>query len=156
MVASTLFSEAKKGVKLLRNPAFLGIPKQVDKNRNGCLTRAFSGGAQKTAELLRSRCVLNGSQRRGQNQKFLPHLCLLGGAKRGHEWYGTPALSRMPEQGEKIRNGCLTPAFSGAKKRVKLLRNPAFLGIPKQGDKIRSGCLTPTFSVGTKESGIAM
>ena len=56
----------------------------------------------------------------------------------------------IPEQGEKISNGSLNPAFSGAKKRVKLLRNPAFLGIPKQGDNTRSGCLTPTFSGGAK------
>ena len=48
MDASTLFSGAKKGVKLLCNPAFMGIPKQEDKIRSGCLTPTFSGGPKES------------------------------------------------------------------------------------------------------------
>ena len=32
--------------------------------------------------------------------------------------------------GDKIRIGCLTPAFSGAHKRAGMLRNPCVLGTP--------------------------
>ena len=72
---------------------------------------------------------------RGQESsdtKWLPHPCLLGG-KRGQNCYITPAFSGVPNAkcGEKIKSGCLTPAFSGAQKRAELLRNPCILGGPQ-------------------------
>ena len=57
-----------------------GGPQQKNKIRNCYPTPAFSG-AQKRAEVLCNPCILGGSQRRGQNQKRLPHPCLLGGDK---------------------------------------------------------------------------
>ena len=53
-----------------------------DEIRSGCLTPALSG-AQKRAEVLRNPYVLGGPQTRGQNQKWLPHPCLVGGPKEG-------------------------------------------------------------------------
>ena len=64
-------------------------------------------------------------------------------------------------KGNKIRNGCLTPAFSGASKRAKMLRHPYFLGDPQRqargakiqkwsptkGNKISSGYLTPAMYI---------
>ena len=39
-------------------------------------------------------------------------------------------------KGDKIRSGCLTPAFSGAQKRVEVVRNPCILGGPRRkGEK---------------------
>ena len=68
-----------------------GSPTKGNKIRGGCLTRAFSG-AQKRAKKLRHPCILGGPQRqaqgaksegvpnkREQNQKWLPHPCLLRG-----------------------------------------------------------------------------
>ena len=76
----------KRGRKCYVTPAFSGIPnaKLGDKIRSGYLTLAFFG-AQKRAELLRNPCILEDSQRqaRGENQKWLPHPCLLGGPKEG-------------------------------------------------------------------------
>ena len=56
-------------------------------------------------------------------------LPLSRGPKRGRNCYVSPALSGVPnaKRGEKIRSGCLTPAFSGAQKRAELLRNPCIL-----------------------------
>ena len=73
---------------------------------------------------------------RGQNQKWLPHPCRLGGPqrsgqdqsgpKRGRKCYITPAFSGVPnaKRGDKIRSGYLTPAVSG---------------VPNKGDKIKVG-----------------
>ena len=81
MATSPLPSQGpKRGRNCYVTPAFSGIPnaKRREKIRSGYLTRAFAG-AQKRAELLRNPCILGDPQRqaRGQNQKWLPHPCLL-------------------------------------------------------------------------------
>ena len=65
------------GRKCCVTPAFSGVFKTGDKIRSGYLTPTFLG-AHKWAEVLRNPCVLGGPQKRGQNQKWLPHPCLLG------------------------------------------------------------------------------
>ena len=70
------------------------------------------------------------------------------GPTNGGNCYVTPAFSGVQKQGDQIRSGCLTPAFSGAHKWVELLPlhvTPAFSGVPSKGDKIGIGYLTPTF-----------
>ena len=80
------FREPKRGQNCYVTPAFSGIPnaKRGDKIRSGYLTLAFCG-AQKRAELLRNPCILGDPKRqaRGENQKWLPHPCLLWGPKEG-------------------------------------------------------------------------
>ena len=39
------------------------------------------------------------------------------------------AFSGIPNKGNKIKSGCLTPTFSGAQKRVEVLRHPRVLGV---------------------------
>ena len=58
----------------------------------------------------------------------------------------------VPNKGDKIREGYLTPAFSGAQKRAEMLCNLCILGVPNKGDKIRKGYLTPAFSGVTSKS----
>ena len=55
-----------------------------EKNKSAYLTHAFSR-IQKRAELLRNQCILGGPQHqvRGENQKWLPHRCLLVGPSEG-------------------------------------------------------------------------
>ena len=66
------------------------------------------------------------------------HPCILGGTQ---------------TNGDQIRIGCLTPAFSGAQPRAEMLHRPCILGDPQtKGDKIRIGCLTPTFSGAQKRA----
>ena len=76
----------KRGRNCYVTSTFSGIPnaKRGEKIRSGYLTPAFSG-AQKRAEVLRNPCILGDPQRqaRGQNQKWLPHLCIRGGPKEG-------------------------------------------------------------------------
>ena len=59
-----------------------------------------------------------------------------------------PCILGDPQtKGNKIRIGCLTPAFSGAQKRAEMLCHPCILGDPQtKGNKIRIGCLTTAFS----------
>ena len=38
----------------------------------------------------------------------------------------------VPNKGDRIESGYLTPAFSGAQKREEVLRNPYILGGPQQ------------------------
>ena len=75
-----------------------------------------------------------------------PQSLLSRGPTRGWNRYVTPAFSGVPSKGDKIRSGCLTPAFSGAHKSAELLCNPCILGGPSKGDKIGGGCLTLAFS----------
>ena len=76
----------KRGHNCYIIPAFSRIPnaKRGEKMRSGYLTPAFSG-AQKRAELLRNPCILGypQPQARGENQKWLPHPCILKGPKEG-------------------------------------------------------------------------
>ena len=78
------FSGAQKRAEMLCHPCILGDPQtKGDKIGSGCLTSAFSG-AQKRAEMLRLPCILGDPQTKGgQNQKWLPHPCLLRGPKEG-------------------------------------------------------------------------
>ena len=120
-------------------------PDVGNKIRSGCLTSAFSG-AQKRAEMLRHPCILGDPQRQArgakselvpnkgeQNQKWLPQPCLLGGPKEGGNATSPLHSRESPTQGNKIRSGCLTPAFSGAQKRAEMVRHPCVLGGPRTG-----------------------
>ena len=125
----------KRGQDCSVTPAFLGIP------------NAKRGQKKKLV------VVPNKGE---QNQKWLPHPCLLGGPKEGGNARsplhsrGSPTPSagskkqkRSPTKGNKIRSGCLNPAFSGAQKRARLLRHPCILGDPQRqarGAKKISSC----------------
>ena len=81
-----LGEKSKSGRNCCVTPAFLGVPnaKRGEKIRSDYPNLAFAG-AQKKAELLHNPCILGDPQRqaRGQNQKWLPHPCLLRGRKEG-------------------------------------------------------------------------
>ena len=88
-----------------------------------------------------------------QNQKWLPHPCLLGGPKEGGNAMSPPLLGDPQTKGDKIRSGSLTHAFSGAHKWAEMLHHPCILGIPKtKGGKIRSGYHTLALSGAQKRA----
>ena len=62
--------------------AFSGVPRRGDKIRGGYITPAFSG-AHKWVGFLRQHDILGGPRKRGRNQKWLHHPCLLKGPKVG-------------------------------------------------------------------------
>ena len=97
-----------------------------------------------------------------QNQKWLPHPCLLGGPKEVKNATSPLHSHGSPTKGTKIRSGCLTLAFSGAQKRSKMLHHPcipmgpqqrgpksevAASPLPSRGPKRGQKCyITPAFS----------
>ena len=143
------------------------LPSRGPKRGQDCsVTPAFSGIPNaKRGEQKKSVVVPNKGE---QNQKWLPHPCLLGGPKEGGNSRGPNAKrgEGRKTKGNKIRSGCLTPAFSVAQKRARLIRHPCILGDPQRqargaknqkwsptkGNKIRSGCLTLAFSVAQKRA----
>ena len=88
----------------------------------------------------------HGSPNKGTNSQLADSPLPSRGPTNGLNCYTTRALSGVPNKGDKIRNGYLTPAFSGAHKWAELLRNPGVLGVPNKSDKIRIGYLTSAFS----------
>ena len=103
-------------------------------------------GTQKRVELLRNPCNLRSPQRQaqGQNQKWLPQPCLLGGREEGGI-ATDPLHSRgSPTKGNKIRSAYLTPAFSGA--RTGRISYATRVPNAKRQDKIRSARPIPASS----------
>ena len=108
--------------------------------------------------MLRNPYILGGPQRqaRGENQKWLPHPCLLGGPKEGgsatltlHSWRSpTPSAGRNSEVATS-----LLPS-RGPKRGRKCYVSPTLSEVPnaKRGEKLRSGCLTPPFSGAQKRA----
>ena len=126
------------GRKCYITPAFSGVPnaKRGEKIRSGYLTPAFSGVPNKGDKIkvgpkeggnATSPLHSRGSPTKGTKSKWaqkraetLHHPCILGGSQ---------------TNGDKIRIGCLNPAFLGSHKWAKCYLNPAFSGIPNKGDK---------------------
>ena len=165
----------KRGRKCYITPAFSGIPTKGNKIKSGpqlkgtksevaasplpsrgpkrgqkCYaTPAFSGilyKGEQNQKWLPHPCLLGCPKegrnatsplhyKRKQNQKWQPQPCLLGGPKEGRN--ATPPLHSRgsPTKGSKIRSGCLTPAFSGAQKRAEMLRHRCIFGDPNKGEQ---------------------
>ena len=126
------------------------LPSRGPKKGRKCyITTAFSG-------------VTNKGE---QNQKRLPHPCLLGGPKQGGnisilgglQQRGTKsekAISHLPSRGPKRGQKCyVTPAFSGipnkGEQNHKWLPHPCLLGGPKEGGNATS----PLHSEGSPTKG---
>ena len=107
-----------------------GSPKKWRQNQNW---RGPQVGANATSPL-----HSQGSPTKGKKSKWahkwaemLHHPCILGDPQR---------------KGDKIRIGCLTPAFWEAHKWAEMLHHPCILAdLQRKGDKIRIGCLTRAF-----------
>ena len=144
-----------------------GSPTKGKKIKSGYLTLAFSGAPMR-AEMPRKAYVLKDPQPSGQNGKWLPHPCLLGGPKEGGNATSplhsrgspprggkskvatSPLPSRVPKRGRKCY---ITPAFSGVpnkgEQNEKWLPHPCLLGGPKEGGNATS----PLNSRGTPTKG---
>ena len=132
---------------------FSGVPnaKRRHKIRIGSLTPAFSG-AQKWAELLRNPCFIGGPQRqaRGHNQNWLPHPCLLRGAKVGGIATQPVRSLGSPRPSAASKSECAASPlpFLGPKSGRNCYATPELSGVPnaKSGEKFRIGCLPSAFS----------
>ena len=120
------FSRGHKRAELLRNACILGGPQQRGQNHKWLPHPYLPRGPQEGGL---------GPQQRGQNHKWLPHPCLLRGPKEG-QIATQPRILRVPNKGDKIRNGYPTPPFSGAQQRAELQQKLCVLGGPQQrGEK---------------------
>ena len=162
------FSGAQKRAKMLCHPCILGHPKQRGTKSHVATSPLPSRGPKRGRKCYVTPAFSGIPNKGEQNQTWLPHPCLLGGANEGVNAM-SPLHSRASQtKGNKIRHGYLTPAFSGAQKRAEMLCHPCILGHPKQrGTKLdvatsplpswgrkrgRKCCATPVFS-GTSKKG---
>ena len=154
---SPAFLRAKKRAEMLRHPCILAVPKQrgakskVVRNKGTenqkRLPHPYLLGGGNVTSVLHSR----GSPNKGEhNQKWLPHPCLLEGPKEGR-LATSPLHSRGARtKGNKIRSGCVTPAFLGVPNAKSGEQNQKWSAT--KGNKIKSGCLTPAFSGAQKRA----
>ena len=153
------FSRAQKGGDCYIAPTFKWIPnakrdeqkvntgaKQRERKSDLATSPLPSQKAQKGAEMVCHPCILGDPQRQARGAKISSGP-IQKGTKSGRatsplpsqgpnierEYYVTPAFSGIPnaKRGEqKMRNGCLTPAFLGAQERAEMLRHPCIPGSP--------------------------
>ena len=95
--------------------------------------------------MLHNPCMLGGCQQRGKNHKGLPHPGLPEGLQEGI-CYINAAFSGLPNKGDNVKSGYLTPTFSGAQMRAQLLCNPYILGGPQTRGQNQKWCLTRALS----------
>ena len=132
----------KRGRKCYVTPAFLGYPTPSAGSKISCgpqqrgtkfevaTSPLPSSGPKRGRKCYVTLAFLGipNAKHGEQNQKWLPHPRILGGPK--EDRIATSHLDSWgsPTKGNKIRSGCLTPAFSGAQKRAEMLRHPCILG----------------------------
>ena len=126
------FSGAHKRAEMLCHPCILGHPKQRETKLNVATSPLPSWGA-KRGQTCYVTPAFSGINNKGeQNEKWLPHPCLLGGPKEGRNAM-SPLHSRASQtKGNKIERGYLTLAFLGGQKRAKMLCHPCILGDQQQ------------------------
>ena len=130
------FPGAHKRAEMLRHPCILGASQRKSREARSevatspLLSRRPKRGLK--CYVTPSFLGLPNATPREQNQNWLPRPYFLGSPKEGGN--ATSALhcpgSPTPSPGSKIRNGCLTPTFSGAQERAEMLHQPSFSGIP--------------------------
>ena len=144
------------GQKCYIIPALSGVPKQRDKVKGGpqvggsaTLPLRSQGSpnkgtkskvAHKCAEVLLpflapkrgQKCYVPNAKRGEQNDNWLPQPCLLEGPKKGGNATSPLHPRGSPKKGNKLRNGCLTAVFSGARKSAEMLCHSCILGDPQR------------------------
>ena len=102
------------------------LPSRGPKEGGNATSPLHSRGPQQRAEVATSPMPSRGPKR---GRKCCVTLAFSGipNAKRGEQ-----NQKGSPSEGNKIRSGCLTPAFLGAQKRAEMLCHPCILGDPQQ------------------------
>ena len=124
---------ASQGPKSGRNcyvtACVLGDPHEGDEIKIGYITPAFSG-AQKWAELLCNPLRSRRSPEAGTKSKLATSPLPSPGPTSGRNCYVTACVLGDPREGDEIKIGYITPAFSGAQKWAESLCNPCVPGGP--------------------------
>ena len=143
----------KRGWNFYVTPTFLRVPRRRDKIRIGSLTPAFSG-ARKRVEWLRNPCVLEGAQKKGQNQNWPPHPSFLGAQMRA-EWLRNPCVLGGSHKSGQNRNWPPHPTFLEVQKRAQWRRNSYILKSPQKMKQNVNWPSHPCLPGGPKEGGMA-
>ena len=128
---SPIFSGAQTGQEMLRHPCMLGIPNKGGKNQQWLPHPCLLGGPKEGAKAT-SRLHSRDPQQRGTKSEVAASSLSSRGHKKGRKCYVTPAFLGPPTKGNKIKSGCLTPAFSGAHMGPEVLRHPCILKDPQR------------------------
>ena len=132
-----------------------GSPTKGNKIRSGCHTLPYWG--PKRGRKCYVTPAFSGTPNTAeQNQKRLPHPCLLKSPKEGGNAM-SPLHSRgSPTKGNKIRSGCHTLPYRGPKRGRKCYVTPAFSGTPNTPEQNQKRLPHPCLLRGPKEGGNAM
>ena len=152
---------AQKRAEMLRHPCILGVPQRQargaksERAASPLPSRGPKGGRKCYATLAFS--GVPNAKRGEQNQKGLPHPCLLGGPKQSgnatsplHS-LGSPNAKRGEQNQKRLPHPCPLrgPKEGGnATPPLHSRRSPT----PSAGNKIRKGCLTLAFSGAQKRA----
>ena len=144
------FSGAQKRSKMLHHPCIVMGPQQRGPKSEVAASPLPSRGPKRGQKCYITPAFPWVPNKGDQNQKWLPHPCLLGGPKEGANATSPLHSHGSPTKGTKIRSGCLTPAFSGAQKRSKMLHHPCILMGPQQRGPKSEVATSPLPSRGPK------
>ena len=122
----------KSGWKCYVTPAFSGVPNKGEQRKELAASAMPSQGPECGRKCYVTPAFLGVPNKGNQNRNWLPQPCLLGGPKVGGSATSHLHSRGSPPEGNKIRIGCLSHAFSRAQKRAELLCHPCILGGPKQ------------------------
>ena len=126
------FSGAQKRAEMLCHPFILGDPEQTGMKSELAASPLPSRGTKRGLNWYVTTAFSGVPNKGEQNQNWLPHPYLLGDPKEGGN--GTSPLHNQGSatKANKMRIGCLNPAFSGAQKRAEMLCHPCILRGPQQ------------------------
>ena len=124
-------SGGQKWTEVLRNPCVLRGPQTGGQNHKWVPHPCLLGGPKEgksAMQPLHSWGYLNKGTKSEVAASPLPS-CR---PTRGRKCYLTLAFSGVPNEGDKIRSGCLTPVFSRVHKWAEVLRNPYLVRGPQE------------------------
>ena len=135
---------------MIHHPCILGGPQQRG-TKSEVAASPLPFGGPKRGQKCDVTPAFSGVPNKGlQNRKWLPQPCLLRGPKERRNETSPLNSQGSPTKGNKIRRGCLTPAFLGAQKRAEMRRHHCILQIPqKRGTKSKRAA-SPLPSSGAK------
>ena len=146
------FSGGQRRAKVLRNPCVLGGPQKRGTKSEMATSPLPSRGAKRGRNSYISPAFSGVPNKEEENQKWLPHPCLLGGAKSAAV-LRNPCISGDPQQGGQHQNllphSCL---LVGPKEGGIAMQPLRSRGSPTKGTKISSACLTAVFSGARKRA----
>ena len=132
---SPAFSEDQDWAESLPKPRVLGGPHKSDTIKTGYITLVCSEGPRLGGIATYAVCS-GGFLEHGTQSLVATSPLSSQGPTTGRHCYVTPALFRIPKQGDQIKRGYITFGFSRSQPWVELLHNPFVLVVRTKEKKI--------------------